>query len=97
MKITWSPQAQLEYWENIQYLMDEYSPEQALNFINEVDQYIQIISQNPKAFQKTGFKNIRTVPIVPKISLYYRETKNGIEIELLRFFNNLQHPDKRNY
>ena len=95
MKITWSPEAQQEYWENIQYLVDEFSVEVAQEFIHTVEQYIQTISKNPKAFQKTGFKNIRSVPIVPKISLYYREHKN--EIELLRFFNNLQHPNQRNF
>lgn len=94
MEIIWSPEAQHDYWENIQYLLDEFSVEVAQEFIITVEQYLGTISQNPKAFQKLGFKNIRSVPIVPKISLYYRETKN--EIELLRFFNNLQHPNQRN-
>ena len=93
MKIIWSPEAQNDYWENIQYLLDEFSVEQAQKFIEAVDAYVKTINQNPKAFQKTGFKNTRSVPVVAKISLYYIETTNTIE--LLRFFNNLQNPDKR--
>lgn len=94
MEIIWSPEAKQDYWDNIQYLLDEFPVEVAQEFIQTVEQYLNTISQNPKAFQETEFKNIRFVPLVPKISLYYREHKN--EIELLRFFNNLQHPNQRN-
>jgi plasmid stabilization system protein ParE len=94
MEIIWSPEAQNDYWNNIQYLLEEFSVEVAQDFIEKVDQYINTISNNPKAFQTVNYKNIRFVPVVPKISLYYRVAKN--QIEILRFFNNLQDPKQKN-
>jgi plasmid stabilization system protein ParE len=88
--IHWSPLAKEDYWANIDYLLDEWTVKDATNFIAKVDEYLSIISKNPKTFSATKYRNTHVVPIVPQITLFYRI--NNKNIELLRFWNNLKNP-----
>jgi plasmid stabilization system protein ParE len=92
MEIIWTPQALKDYWDNIDYLLEDFTVNEAQYFISQAEYYIKIIQQKPKAFRKTNYKNTHAVPIVPQITLYYRENKKSIE--LLSFFNNFQDPKK---
>jgi plasmid stabilization system protein ParE len=93
VKIIWSEPAKLDYWNNIDYLIQEWSEKVAKNFINKVDMVINIITLRPKIFKLTSYKNIRQVPITPHITLYY-QLLNDSNVELVRFWNNLQDPEK---
>jgi plasmid stabilization system protein ParE len=88
--IHWSPLAKEDYWANIDYLLDEWTVKDVTNFIAKVDEYLSIISKNPKTFSATKYRNTHIVPIVPQITLFYRI--NNKNIELLRFWNNLKNP-----
>ena len=86
-KIYWSELAKKDYWQNIDYLLEEWTDKDASNFINKVDDYLNTISKNPKLFTKTNYKNIHAVTIVSQITLFYRITTTN-EVELVRFWNN---------
>jgi hypothetical protein len=44
VKIIWSEPEKLDYWNNINYLIQEWSEKEAKNFINKVDMVINIIT-----------------------------------------------------
>lgn len=92
-QINWSNLAKNDYWDNIDYLLKEWTEKEAVNFIEKVDVVLQIISISPKTFQKSGYKNIHFVPVTPQITLYYR-IQNKSTVELVRFWNNYQNPKK---
>lgn len=91
--IHWSVLAKEDYWDNIDYLLSEWTQEEALNFISKVDEYLNIISKKPKTFKSTGYKNVHVVPIVAQISLFYRIVDKN-NVELVRFWNNFKNPEK---
>lgn len=91
--IHWSVLAKEDYWNNIDYLLSEWTQEEALNFITKVDEYLNIIVKKPKTFKSTGYRNVHVVPIVSQISLFYRIVDKN-NVELVRFWNNYRDPDK---
>lgn len=91
--IVWSEPAKEEYWQNIDYLLENWTEKQAENFIDAVYRILNLIGNNPKTFALTEYKNIRSALIVKQITLYYRITNNNT-IELVHFWNNYQNPDK---
>lgn len=90
--VHWSPISKEDYWNNIDYLLDKWSANEASNFITKVDEYLNVISRNPKTFSKTNYKNTHAVPIVSQITLYYRILDDE-NIELVRFWNNSKDPN----
>ncbi len=85
MEIIWSPQSKKDYWQNIDYLEAEWTFKDVINFIEKVDQTLNLLLQNNIEFISTNYKNINKVVILKQITLYYRI--NNDKIELLRFWN----------
>lgn len=92
-KAIWSDLAKEDYWENIDYLLDEFTEKEAIEFIAKVDAIIDVITENPKTFQKSDYKGIHFVPFIPQITLYYR-AETSKKVELVRFWNNYQDPER---
>ncbi len=90
MKITWSPKADEDFEQNLEYLLEEWTEEVALNFTDETKRVLDIILVTPKAFQKHKKMKCHIVPITKHITLYYDVKRK--EIELLRFWNNFKNP-----
>ena len=88
MKISWSKLAKIDYWNNIEYLEREWTLTEVYNFIDKVDELIDLLAENNVSFKVTSYKNIYQVPVLKQITLYYRYENN--QIELLRFWNNYQ-------
>ena len=91
--IIWSQPAKDDYWQNIDYLHENWTEQVVQNFINAVDRHLDIISNNPKTFALTEYRNVHSVLIVKQIRLFYRITDNNT-VELIRFWNNYQNPDR---
>ncbi|HBX51794.1 MAG: hypothetical protein A2275_18190 [Bacteroidetes bacterium RIFOXYA12_FULL_35_11] len=92
MRIIWSEPAIADYWQNIDYLLKEWGDSVAIDFIDKVDQVLILIATKPATFQKTNFKNTRQIPIVPQVTLFYQFSNDTVE--LVRFWNNYQNPEK---
>ncbi len=88
MKISWSKLAKIDYWNNIEYLEREWTLNEVYNFMDKVDELIDLLAKNNVSFKSTSYKNIYQVPVLKQITLYYRYENN--QIELLRFWNNYQ-------
>lgn len=91
--ILWSQTAQEDYWQNIEFLQLKWTETEATHFINEVENAIDILKQGKVTFKPTGYRNTYQIVVVKQITLYYHINQNN-NIELLRFFNNYQNPDK---
>ena len=90
--IIWSEDAEEDYANNIEYLLAEWSINDAQEFIDNANNVIRIISEIPKAFPLSDYKKIRKALICKQISLLYQVKSS--EIILLRFWKNLQDPEK---
>ena len=58
------------------------------NFLDKVDELIDLLTKKNLTFKPTDYKNTFQVLVVKQITLYYRFENNNIE--LLRFWNNYQ-------
>jgi plasmid stabilization system protein ParE len=88
MTIFWSETAKIDYWNNIEYLEREWTLVEVYNFIDKVDELIDLLTKENLTFKPTNYKNTFQVPVVKQINLYYRIENNNIQ--LLRFWNNYQ-------
>jgi len=86
--IYWSETAKNDYWNNIEYLERKWTITEVYNFINKVDELINLLSKENIFFKPTAYKNTFQVVVIKQITLYYRLENNSIE--LLRFWNNYQ-------
>jgi plasmid stabilization system protein ParE len=87
MEIIWSDDARLDYNENIEYLVEEWSEESASTFIEEVELVLELLKTNPKLYPKSGYKSIRRAVIRKQITLFYQS--KGSKIYLIRFLEYL--------
>ena len=88
MHIIWSPQSKKVYWKNIDYLEAEWTFTDVANFIEKVENTLNLLVHKNVQFISTNYKNVNKVVITKQITLYYRLNSNAIE--LLRFWNTYQ-------
>lgn len=91
--ISWTPNALNELEETIQYLQKNFSDKEIAKLARKIENFSEIISQNPYIFPKSDQTNIHKVIILTFNTIYYRIKDNNLEI--LSFFSNRQSPVKR--
>jgi plasmid stabilization system protein ParE len=92
--INWTPEAERTFLQNLEYLSYRWNNKVITDFINKVDDAIQVIASNPKAFPShNSTLNIHKCVVTPQITVYYRIVDDQT-IDLLTFWNNYQNPDK---
>jgi len=97
MKISWTPTARKTYFHVLDYLEKTWTDREIQNFINEVENLLDMIAKNPKMFEKSGKKkNIRKGFITKHNTLYYRVMPKKKELQLLLFWDNRQDLKKLN-
>ncbi len=92
-EVHWNKLARFDYYQNIDYLLREWSEKDAQEFINEVDDIEFILKQGKVEFQDTNVRNIKRCIICKQISLFYKVI-DEYNIELLRFWNNYQDTER---
>jgi plasmid stabilization system protein ParE len=92
MEIKWSRFAEEDFDHNISYLLSDWNPQVAKDFITKTERVLFLIDKTPKAFKKHKATQVHIVPITQQITLFY-EVRNK-EILLLRFWNNYKNPRK---
>jgi len=92
-QVIWNRLAKEDYYDNIDYLLKEWSEKEAQHFIDLVDEIIFILGQGKVDFQETNYLNIRRCVIREQITLFYKIIDSQ-HIELLRFWNNYQDKKK---
>lgn len=91
-QIIWSEDAETDYEQNLDYLLERWSVKEAEEFVDKVDRALNTLRTERAKYKPTKYRGVFGCVIVKQISLYYRE-KNGY-IELVRFWNNSQDDKK---
>ena len=90
-KITWSPLAESDFSNILNYLDQNWDIKVAANFIDLTDSIIYQISRNPKLFPFIHkIKGIRKCVLTKHNTLFYRDKRSTIEI--LRIYDTRQDP-----
>lgn len=92
-KIEWSLKAEYDYLDNIDFLQHKWTINEVHNFIDKVEEVIGLLQKENVNFKPTDYKNTYQITITKQITLYYCINQNN-DIELLRFFNNYQNPER---
>ena len=87
--VHWNKIARLDYFDNIDYLLREWSEREAQEFIDAVEETEFILKQGNVEFQNTDMPEIKRCVVCKQITLFYRIVDARI-IEFLRFWNNNQ-------
>mgnify|MGYP000963609187 CR=1 FL=1 len=95
-KIHWNDLARIDYFENIDYLLREWSEKAAQEFIDEVYETEILLERGKIDFQDTDRKDIKRCVVCKQISLFYKIIDKH-NIEFLRFWNNFQDNNKMSY
>lgn len=61
--ISWNLLAKLDYFENIDFLLENWSEKEAQQFINEVNHLEFVLKQGNVDFQQTDFEGVKRVVI----------------------------------
>jgi hypothetical protein len=91
--IQWNKLAVLDYNNNIDYLLKEWSVTEAQVFIDEVDEIIHVLKLGKVEYQSTNYIGIKRCVLRKQITLFYKVVDKNT-IELLRFWNNYQDDKK---
>ncbi|MCF8352041.1 MAG: hypothetical protein K9H15_12800 [Bacteroidales bacterium] len=91
-KVHWNILARSDYYQNIDYLLREWSEKDAQKFIDEVDDVEFILKQGKVEFQDTNLRDVKRCVICKQISLFYKVVDEH-NVELLRFWNNYQNTE----
>lgn len=87
--VHWNKIARLDYYDNIDYLLRDWSERDAQEFIDAVDETEFILKQGNAEFQNTDMPKIKRCVVCKQITLFYRIV-DARNIEFLRFWNNNQ-------
>ncbi len=95
MKIIWTPKALQSYFKIFNFLNEKWTKKEVEKFVNQTENIIEQIAENPKMFVVTGKrKNVRKGFVNNLVSLFYKVYPLKKEIELLMFLDNRQDPKK---
>jgi plasmid stabilization system protein ParE len=90
--VIWSPEADNDFSYILSYLNEKWEDKVTLNFINQLDDIISQIKNNPFQFPLfSGSHNIHRCVMSKQNSIFYRIENNSIFI--LRIFDTRQNPD----
>lgn len=90
MKIEWTLLAKSDYWQNIEYLEENWAESDIVNFIKKVDNSLFLLKSKTILFVKSDYKDVCKMVITKQITLFY--LIDSETIYLLRFWNNYQDP-----
>lgn len=93
-EIVWTDLALEELENTVQYLEEKFSQKEINRLGDEIERILLIISKNPDIFPLSDRLNARKAVLLKFNSMYYRATKN--QIQILSFYSNRQSPEKLN-
>lgn len=88
-EVIWNDLALLDYHENIDYLLREWTEKEAITFIDEVESLVFKLQKGNVDFKESGYQDIKECVVRKQITLYYKHIAKN-KIELLRFWNTHQ-------
>jgi len=96
LQIKWTENALEDYRKVVYYLLEAWSIEIASKFIDLLEERLERLSIFPEiGIQSSKNREIRAIVITKHNKLYYRNTKDYIEV--LSIFDTRQNPQKNKY
>jgi plasmid stabilization system protein ParE len=92
-QIIWTPQAEKSFKQIIDYLEENWTKKEVLNFIKATEDTITYIAKNPKMFRQSFRENLFEA-IVTKHNLLIFNIKDTT-IDIITFWDTRQHPKKK--
>ena len=93
-KVEWTDNALTELKVIFEYIEQNWTEKELRRLSNEIERTINLISNNPNLFPQSENSNVRRT-VVKKLNTIYYRIKDEENIEILSFFSNRKHPDKR--
>ncbi len=95
MEVIWSAKARITYFNVLDYLQENWSVKEIIQFSGKTEIVINALKKNPGIFKCSGkHRNIHKAIIDKNNSLFYLVDKKNNKIYLLTFFDNRQDPKK---
>lgn len=91
--IIWTKEAESDYSANIDYLLKEWTTNEAVEFINKAEELFQHLKKGNIKHKASKFQGVRECVVCKQITLFYRTNEKN-DIELLKFWNNYQDKKK---
>lgn len=88
-EVRWNKLARQDYFENIDYLLQNWSVKEAQKFVDDVFEIERMLAKGNIEFQNTNRPEIKRCVVNKHVSLFYRVIDSSI-IEFIRFWNNHQ-------
>ena len=82
-KVVWSPKAQESFFEIIDYLDNNWSPEVKENFINKTKTLIERISKRPYSYRASIAPKFHEVLITKQNLLIYRIVQETVQVVII--------------
>ncbi len=93
MEIIWSAKARITYFKVMDYLQENWTKKEMIQFSNRTEIVIRAIKKNPGIFACSNKQpNLRRALIDKNNSLFYQVNEQDQKIYLLTFFDNRQDP-----
>lgn len=92
-KIIWTPQSEKTHDAVIDYLEQEWSAKEVIEFIGKVNKIVQHIGRHPLAYRSAGKEDVREAIITKHNILLYRIS--GQTIYLLYFWDTRKNPARK--
>ncbi len=97
MEAIWSAKARITFFGVLDYLEQNWSKKEIIQFSKKTEAIVQVIQKNPGVFAcSSKHKHIRRAIIDKNNSLFYQVDKKHRKIYLLTFFDNRQNPENLN-
>ena len=90
--IKWLPEAEFTYALVLDYLEENWTRKEVLNFIDRTEEVVAYIAKRPKQYVYSRKKEAYRAVVTRHTSLFYRIKSD--EVELLVFWDNRQNPEK---
>ncbi len=71
MKIEWTLYSRNDYWQNIEFLENNWSEKEVFNFIKEVDLSLNLLLKGNIIFNKSEYPNVYKMVLIRQITIYY--------------------------
>ena len=93
-KVDWTDNALSELKNTFEYLENNWTEKELRKLSNEIEKTVNLIFNNPNLFPLSENRKVRKA-VVKKLNTIYYRLKGNEKVEILSFFSNRRHPNKR--
>lgn len=94
MKVIWTPNAELSFTKELEFIDKKWSSNEVLNFIDLVDNFLLKLEKGIIQGKISKSSNIYSFVISKQTTIYFDVLKEFNTIQILLFWNNTQDPNK---